>query len=367
MGEFYAPPGLVRRPAGWAAATWKYRPEARFCPEALDSAQLMRSPEAARALPELVAAGVVTPAEAAPLLAAAKGELVSVRAELRALLALGVAALTAGVGLFLKEHHEEIGPLTIALLLTFAAAACLWAVWRRAPAFTWAKPPEADWIVDGLLLLAVGLIGADLAWIETQFTPLGAAWPWHLFWMSLVTAALAIRFDSIAAWSLALTTFAAWRGVSVMPDPGRFERSLWANQEVLRFNLLVCAALFVVVGYALVRSDRKAHFEPVSTFLGVLAAGLAFASGLGVASVWPLWSVALAVLGLGVTRFAFVKRRLTLFALGALGVYAGVTRFLVEIPGAAYFGCFWFAGTTVGAIALLILVHRRFRAAEAGA
>jgi hypothetical protein len=325
----------------------------------------MRSPEAARALPELVATGVVTPAEAAPLLAAARGELVSVRAELRALLALGVAALTAGIGLFLKEHHEEIGPLTIAVLLSLAAAACLWAVWRRAPAFTWEKSAEVDWILDGLLLLAVALLGADLAWIETQFTPLGAAWAWHLFWMSLVTAALAVRFDSIAVWSLALTTFAAWRGVSMTPSPERVAQSLWANDALLRANLLLCAVLFVLLGWVAVRSGRKVHFEPTSTFLAAIAAGLAFGSGINGPHNWPLWALALALLGAAVARFAFWKRRLALFALGALGLYAGVTRFLVEIPGAAYFGCFWFAGTTVGAIALLILVHRRFRAAEA--
>jgi hypothetical protein len=323
----------------------------------------MRSPEAARAIPALVAEGVVAPETAAPLLAAARGDLVSVRAELRALLALGVAALTAGIGLFLKEHHEEIGPLTFALLLTLAASASLWALVRRAPAFTWGRSPEADWIVDGLLLLSVSLIGADLAWIETQFTPLGAHWPWHLLAMSLVTAALAVRFDSVAGWSLASTTFAAWRGVSIWPALDRLERSLWGSDEqLLRFNLLVCAGIFVAAGYALARWNRKAHFEPASTFLGVLAAGLAFAFGLAGEALWPVWSLALTVLGLAVTRFAFVKRRLALFALGALGVYVGATRVLFELPFAGALGCFWLAGSTVGAIVLLILVHRRFQA-----
>src|SRR5688572_11345450 len=140
-----------------------------------------------------------------------------------------------------------------------------------------ATGPYADWTVEGLLLLAVSLLGAELAWIEVHFTPLGASWPWHLFFMSLLTAALAVRHDSIAGWALALTTFAAWRGVSLAPSLDRLERSLWGSEEqVVRFNLLACATVFVVLGFALVRTHRKAHFEPVSTFLGVLAAGLAF-------------------------------------------------------------------------------------------
>jgi len=322
----------------------------------------MRSPEVAHALPELVRAGVLTPERAAPLLAAARGDLVTVRAELRALVGLGVLLVTSGVGLFLKEHHGALGPATIAALLVVAAAGCLAAAARRSPPFLWGRVEEPDWLVDGLLLLAIGLLGAGLAWIELQFTPLGADWPWHLLLMSAVTGALAIRFDSVAAWSLALSTFAAWRGVAVLPTAQSTERSFGRGEAALRWNLLVCAAVFAFVGWALDRFDRKRHFEPATTFLAALAAGVALASGLGEAGRWPFWAVALAALGLAVARHAFARRRLGLFALGGLGLYVGATRFLFEIPGWYGLGCFWFAATSVGAIVVLVVVHRRFRA-----
>jgi hypothetical protein len=322
----------------------------------------MRSPEAVRALPELVRDGVLTPERAAPLLAAARGELVSIRAELRALLGLAVVALTAAVGLFLKEHHLAIGPLGIAALLALAASACLLAARRRMPAFSWAQVEEADWIVDGLVLLTVGLVGADLAWIEAQLSVLGADWPWHLLLMSAVTGLLAVRFDSIATWTLALATFAAWRGVSVAPTSSGFERALLRGEGSLRWNLLACAAVFALAGWALARFDRKRHFEPATTFLAALAGGVALAGGLGEAGRWWLWALALAGLGGGVARAAFRRRRLALFALGAVAVYVGATRFLFEIPGWFGLGCFWFAATSVGAVVLLVVVHRRFRA-----
>ncbi len=337
----------------------------------------MPSPETARALPELVAAGVLTPERAAPLLAAARGEIVSVRGELRALLGVGVAALTAGVGLFLKEHHEALGPATIAGLLTLAATTVFFALARRAPPFSWtrseiasAPPPAvrdgADWIVDGLLILALSLLGADLAWIELQFTPLGAEWSWHLLLMSVVTAALAVRFDSIPGWTVALSTFAAWRGVSLRPSARQIELFLgWRQEELLRANLLLCAVVFALLAWVAVRAQRKPQFEPATTLLAALAAGSAFASGLGESALWPLWTAALVALGLGVARFAFARRRLGLFALGALAVYVGVTRCLFEAANAFALGCFWFAGSTVGAIALLYGVHRRFQGDEA--
>lgn len=323
---------------------------------------MARSPEAAREIEALVRTGTLVPERAAPLLAAARGDLVTVRGELRALLGLGVLLVTTGVGLFLKAHHDALGPGAIALLLALAAAGCLAAVARRSPPFTWGRVAEADWLVDGLLLLAIGLLGADLAWIETQFTPLGAHWSWHLLLMSAVTAALAIRFDSVAAWTLALSTFAAWRGVAVAPAAQNLERALLRGEGALRWNLLLCAAVFALAGWMLDRFDRKRHFEPATTFLAAFAAGIALASGLGEAALWPLWAVALAALGFAVARLAFARRRLGLFALGGLGLYVGATRFLFEIPGWYGLGCFWFAATSLGAVVVLVVVHRRFRA-----
>ncbi len=324
----------------------------------------MRSPEVARALPDLVAAGVLSEEQAAPLAAAARGEIVSVRAELRFLLGLGVAALTSGVGLFLEENRDDIGPGAIAALLTLAALGVLGFLARRAPAFQWRASEAADWTLDGLLLLAIALVGADLAWIEVHFTPLGEAWPWHLLAMSLLTGALAVRFDSTVAWSLALSTFAAWRGVAVTLSERALDQMFSRGTGDLRWNLLFCALVFWALGRLALRFGRKPHFEPATTFLAALTMSAGLAIGLGDRETWILWAVALAGAGAGVALRAFGQRRLALFALGVIAAYVGVTRGLLEIVGGFGLGCFWFAASAVGAIVLLVVVHRRFRATE---
>jgi hypothetical protein len=326
----------------------------------------MRSPAAARALPGLVRDGVLAESQAAPLLAAARGEVVTVRAELRALAGLAVALITGGVGLYVKENLDAIGPGAIALALGVAAAGTLLLAARRAASFSWGESPGADWLLDGLLVLGIGLLGADLAWIEVRFAALGEAWPWHLLLMSLITGALAVRFDSKVVWSLALSTFAAWRGVSVLPwGDDALESAALGDDDTLRWNLLLCGLVFALLGRAAERFGLKPHFEPATSFLAALAAGLGFASGLGVGSVWPLWALGLAALGALVARWAFGRRRLGLFALGALAIYVAATRFLLEVPFVGGLGCFWFAATSIGAIVLLVTVHRRFRAGEA--
>lgn len=321
----------------------------------------MRSPETARAIPDLVSAGLLSPERAAPLLAAARGDLVSVRAELRTLAGLAVALLLGGAGALIAQLDAAIGPLVVSIALALATALALVAAWRRAPAFTWGRDERSDWLLDALVLLTIGLAGAELAWIEVHDTPLGANWPAHLLVVSLVAGALAVRFDSLAAWSLALSTFAAWRGVALTPTAATVDRAFSSHATgSLRANLLLCAALFAVLGLLSRRLDRKAHFEPATTFFAVLAAGLGLASGLDSHGNWPLWTLALAILGGGVAGWAFRRRRRALFALGALGLYVAMTRLLFALPFAEGIGCFWFAASTVGAIVVLVVVHRRF-------
>ena len=321
----------------------------------------MRSPETARAVPELVSAGLLTPEQAAPLLAAARGELVSVRAELRALAGFAVALLLGGVASWIAGLDSTVVPWVVSGALALAAAATLTYAWRRSPPFVWQRHEKPDWILDAVVLLAIGLLGAELAWVEVHFTPLGSNWPLHLLVMSLVTGALAVRFDSLAAWSLAASTFAAWRGIAVTPTAVPVDRVVFGHHDgLLQANLLVCAALFAALGILAHRLDRKVHFEPTTTFLAVLAAGLALVQGLDDASSWPLWTLALALLGGGVAAWAFRGRRRALFALGALGLYVAMTRLLFALPFADGLGCFWFALSTVGAIVVLVVAHRRF-------
>ena len=72
------------------------------------------NPDVVTAIARLRAAKVLGSAQAALFDRVARRELVSVRFEIRALLYAGVLLLTAGGGLLVKEHHEQIGPWAIA-------------------------------------------------------------------------------------------------------------------------------------------------------------------------------------------------------------------------------------------------------------
>ncbi|MFL6195171.1 MAG: hypothetical protein ACJ75H_13435 [Thermoanaerobaculia bacterium] len=315
------------------------------------------NPDVSEAIPRLVVSGALPPEKAPLLQRVARGQLLSVHWELRTLLYLGVLLITTGVGLLVKENLDRIGPVAIALGIGLAAAGALAWVFRVAPPFSWREVPSPNLAFDYVLLLGVLLAAADLAYIEVQFTPLGAAWTWHLLIVSLLTALAAFLFDSRVVFSLALSTFAAWRGVSA----SRFGMDLLGTgEDAVRWNAIACGVLFIGLGVALLRADRKAHFEPLAINLGSLLVLGALASAM-FEPAWLAWTAALLVAGAVLAAVAYRFRRFSLFAFGVLAAYAAISRMAVEGLGVEIFGCFWFFVTPLLVIGGLILAQRRMK------
>lgn len=316
------------------------------------------NPDVARAIPEMVSKGLLTSEQAAAALRPARGDLASARGELRTLLYLGVLAVTAGVGLLLKENLDRIGPGVIALAIALAAGGLMVWVERTAPPFSWGatRSPHLAW--DYLLMLAMLLVAADLAYIEVKFTPLGANWSYHLLLVAAIYAGAAVRYDARTLFSLALSSFAAWRGIAAT----RFVLDS-AKAPLVRWNALVCGVLFLALGWALKRFARKAHFEPVAAWLGWLLILGALAIGVADSGTWWIWCALLLATSAGLAVGAIRARRFGLFALGLLAAYGALGRFVVEIVPGEELGCLWFFASSILLVVALILTAHRFRRA----
>jgi hypothetical protein len=317
------------------------------------------NPDLARAVERLQADGVLPPEVAARFLRQARRDLVSVRVEFRALLYAGVLLLTSGIALFLKEHHERLGPWMIAALVAALAAGCLVWVARRAPAFSWLESPSPTVAFDYILLLGVLLVASDLAYLEVQVTLLGAGWPYHLLIVSLLYVAAAYRYDSRAVLGLALASFAAWRGISVsltratlgVGDPAR-----------LRLEALLCGVLFLLLAWASRALRRKAHFEDVYANFGLLLVFGGLLSGAFLdRPLWRLWALALFAMAGGVIVIAFRLGRTLAFAQGVLAAYVGLLRIVFGGMGEKSGALLFTAISSVGILALLAAAHRRIK------
>ena len=331
----------------------------------------MISPDVAAAVTRLRREGVLSADQTVLFGRVARGELVSLSPAIQALLYIGVVALTTGVGVLFKDRLIDFGPASIATAVGACSLACLaWAGWASKP-FSRAETASPNIAFDSILVLGALLAAADLAYVEAQFSPLGAAWAWHLLLVSVFYAALAFRFDSRALFSLALTTFAAWRGVAATS----VERSLFGffrDTDAVRFNALVCGLLFVALGAFLVRSSFKAHFEPVAAHLGFLLVLQSIA--------WGLWDGGgvfkivhrLTLFGVGTSLgwLAWKARRFALFVFGVLAAYLGMIVIALEIwdelsglsGRVRELGAFsLIAASSVGLVITLFVLHRRFR------
>jgi hypothetical protein len=309
------------------------------------------------AVERLRARQIITAEQAAFFGRVARGELISVRIELQIALWAGVMLIAGGAGLLVKENLARLGPVTIGAGIAVAAALCLWHVARTAPHFSWGPVASPTLAFDYVLLLGLLLVGTDLAWFETQLTILGRGWPWHLLLLSLLQLGFAFRYDSRAVLSLALASFAAWRGVSLSLAGGaRFG----AHNELLRLNAIAVGALFVGAGLLLHRAGRKAHFEPTFLNLGLLLLLGAAVAGTFDSGAAIVWGVVLAAASATTILLAHRARRSDCFAQGVVAAYIGLVRLVAELHLDEGFFFITSVGS-FGVLYLLLRVQRRFR------
>jgi hypothetical protein len=201
--------------------------------------------------------GVLDEVAAARAVARERGVPMSLHAEIRAMLYAGVMLVLAGAGTLLARHLDRIGPAAIVLALALAALAAAVPALRARRA---GRPLSVA--ADYLLLLAALLGAADLAYAESQFDLLGAAWSWHFLIVAAATAVLAYQFDSKPVLAASLASLAAWFGVGTA---GQIEALVSADGADLGGRTLTSALLVaawkVVDGRARPRSRFGEVFD----------------------------------------------------------------------------------------------------------
>jgi hypothetical protein len=186
---------------------------------------------------QLQAAGLVDKAAASSAIALERGEVFSVFEEVRIALYAAVAAITAGIGILVKENLSHIGPLTLITALPLAACACYGSAIRTQFAGR-IRTLGGDY----LLLLGALIISADLGYAESQFHWLNSQWSWYLLILAAVHAVTAYALNSRLVLSLSLTSLAAWFGIE-----GRLANFILSDNALRDSGLeaLVCAGVIL--------------------------------------------------------------------------------------------------------------------------
>ena len=298
-------------------------------------------------------------------------ELVSVATLLRAMLYSGVLLVTAGLGVLLARHLDRLGPLGIVAALAAVAVAC------AAPALRAARAGRrASEVADYLLLLAVLVGAADLAYAESQFAMLGPAWPWHFVIVSAGAAIVAYACGSSRVLGVALAALAAWFGLGDSAGGSALLDGLGSSgptraatppAAIADFGgrALACAAVILLWKRADQRLHRNGDFGPLfDHFIANVACWGALYwcppgrypwAGLPLLAVFALLSVRH---GLAARRESFVVYGIGYAALGLC--FAMLPR--IDDPRSASAVALLLVGI---AAVLLWQVHRRIRGGDA--
>ncbi|HEY0591099.1 MAG TPA: DUF2157 domain-containing protein [Thermoanaerobaculia bacterium] len=314
---------------------------------------------------EVLAAPIAAEAKAR-IAAIERREIVSVRPELRALLWLGVALISGGVGTLLARNIERIGHVTLIVAIAVAAAGCYLFAWKmrrsesgraqRGPAAdpAVAQEPEAAPHLAGeyVLLLGALLLSADVAYAEAQLKILGDAWRWHLVILAVVHGATAYAYASRKVLSLAIVALAGVFGVD--RSGALFTRG--AGDAAAR--LASAAAAVAVWRVVHERASRLRSFgftlEQAAFHLAMIASLTAMFDD---ALVWIALPVALALAALGALHA--VRTREESFLVFAI-VYAVIAIDIAVVPRFSFFmfAQGWILATSAAGVALLYFTHR---------
>lgn len=267
---------------------------------------------------------------------AARRETLSIYNELRALAWIGVMLIATGTGIFLSKHLDDIGPVTIAIVIGSAAIGCYaWAVWRQSE------------VTEYIVLLGALLISADVGYIEHQWHILGPDWQRHFLFLSIAHAAAAYFFGSRAVLSLSISALAVWFRIEGTPQ----------TQIEYAIRFFACAGvvgLWRIANPTRLFNEVFEHFAANLAFWGALiltfdrdtrAGGAAFTVALAITSV----------------VYGFRKRREMFVIYGYVYGLIAVDAFMADLIHDHIFIMFFFLCSTVIVIVAMVVTHLRFR------
>ena len=303
---------------------------------------------------ELRAAGVIDDAAAAQGIAAERGTIFSVSEELRVSLYAAVAAITTGVGIFLKANLHRIGPSSLIVALALAAAAC-YATAVRSRLRRETRSAAGEYV----LLLGALLVSADLGYAESQFHWLDSHWSLHLLILFFLHAVTAYVLNSRLVLSVSITLLAAWFGIE-----GNFVKSFALGYALSEAGIraVLCGSVIFVwreidrrLSATRLFQETFEHFAANLGFWGALALCLGPRRFLG--------AVCLGALALVTIRHGLQTSREIFVIYGVGYTTLGLFCLEVQLIGYGVLAAITALATVVGAVTLMWQLHRAIRAA----
>src|SRR5258706_1101144 len=209
----------------------------------------------------------------------------------------------------------------------------------RAPDWSPAGTPSPSLVFDYVIYLGSLTWSVELAYLENRFHMLSGQWDLYLLATAGLFFFLAYRFDNRLVLSLALSSLAAWFGLTISHWPSHQDAAY--RQYALLYCLLVG-----VGGVLLQRSGLKPHF--FGSYLNIMANVLFWAllSGVFNRQGYGLWFLALLIACGASLAWGLTRRQFAFVAYAAVYGYVGVSSLILRgvTDESAFLGYFVVSG-----------------------
>lgn len=227
---------------------------------------------------DLAVQGVIAADKAAEIQKAVSEKPFSIHWELRSLLYLGITLTSSGLGVVVYEHIDSIEHNVIIAALTAVCIGCFYYAFRYRKPFTWGENTQSS-ALDDFALLGGCLAFLTLeGYLQYQYEIFGTRYSLVAFIPAVLFFILAYLFDHRGVLTMAITAFASWVGVNVIPV------KMWADfsfdGQRLVLNALWLGGALTAVGYLSELKKLKKHFLFTYFILGGNMAFVAALAGL---------------------------------------------------------------------------------------
>lgn len=284
-------------------------------------------------------------------------KLFSVHRELRFFLYIGILLIITGAGLTIKQYFANIGDIAIISALTLCFMAAFVYCFIKGNTFSTDEVASPNIAFDYILFFGCAFFSMDIAYIETQFHPLGDSWQNYLLISSGLFMLLAYRFDNRLVLSLALSTLATWFGFTLSEYHLAFEK--YYREYAIMYGITV-----LLLGGLLYRLDIKKHFFDIYLNFAVHFLCIALLSGVVQYKIFSLYFPTL-VLACTALVFYSVKVRKFLYMLYAV-IYGfiGISIVIMDHIHGTFFFFTYFIITSLVVIGLIFMISRKFKENE---
>ncbi|CAN5586480.1 hypothetical protein BH10BAC3_BH10BAC3_23030 [soil metagenome] len=317
---------------------------------------------------KLNAEGFISDASFEKVQAESTSGVLSVQWELKTILYLGVLLLSGGLGILVYKNIDTIGHQAILAFIALISAGCFYYCTKTKLPFGWGKIAAHNALSDYVLLLGCLTFISFIAYLQYQYNVFGNRYGLATFLPTVVLFLVAYYFDHLGILSMAITSFAAWMGLTVTPL--HLLQSNDFNDSRIIFTGMGIGVVLLVAAWATQQRKWKTHFEFTYNnfgtnilYVSLLAAMFRF-DEIG----WLLWFVIFALFAFYTFKKSTAERSFYFILISTLYSYIAASFVVVKIlsfgsfeMGAVYLGLIYFIASAVWLVTFLIKTNKRFK------